>query len=145
MQKTRGDRMSLPTPRGNGYAEVWPTTICNAMRLFHRAGGFSMVGTDSFWFCCFPGDLLEELQHMVACGLPTAAALAAATVNPATWLGAKDLGVIKVGGAADLLVLDGNPLDDIANVRRISLVVSRGTVWKPSDLIARAQTVGLRR
>ena len=120
------------------YAAVWPTAICNAARLFHRSGGVSLAGTDSPWYCCLPGDLLEELQHLVTCGLPPSAALAAATINPASWLGATDLGALRVGAAADLLVLDGNPLDDIRNIRRIAYVVSRGTVWKPADLVALA-------
>ena len=51
------------------YADVWPTAVCNAVRLFHRSGGMSLVGTDSPWYCCLPGDLLEELQHLVRCGL----------------------------------------------------------------------------
>jgi imidazolonepropionase-like amidohydrolase len=120
------------------YAEVWPTAVRNAVRLFHESGGMSLVGTDSLWYCCLPGDLLEELEQLVLCGLPPAAALAAATINPAQWLGVRDIGVLKVGGVADLVVLDANPLDDIANIRRVAYVVSRGTVWKPEELIARA-------
>jgi imidazolonepropionase-like amidohydrolase len=43
---------------------------------------------------------------------------------------------------ADVLVLDASPLDDIANVRRIAYVISRGSVWTPADLVAQANRAG---
>ena len=64
---------------------------------------------------------------MVAAGMTPQAALQTATINPARYLGREmTLGTIAVGKSADLVLLDGNPFEDIANVRRIRAVVSAG-------------------
>jgi imidazolonepropionase-like amidohydrolase len=69
----------------------------------------------------------DELAAMVAAGMTPHAALQTATINPARYLGREmTLGTIAVGKSADLVLLDGNPLEDIANVRRIRAVVSAG-------------------
>jgi imidazolonepropionase-like amidohydrolase len=69
----------------------------------------------------------DELAAMVAAGMTPQAALQTATINPARYLGREmTLGTIAVGKSADLVLLDGNPLEDIANVRRIRGVVSAG-------------------
>ena len=44
------------------------------------------------------------------------------------------MGTIDVGKKADLVLLDANPLDDIANTKRIALVVSKGDVLNVDDL-----------
>jgi imidazolonepropionase-like amidohydrolase len=63
----------------------------------------------------------------VQAGIPPAAALQAATYNAARLLRAeKRIGSIQSGNDADLLVVDGNPLDDITATERISLVVFKG-------------------
>jgi imidazolonepropionase-like amidohydrolase len=69
---------------------------------------------------------LIELELMVKAGLTPAQAIVAATRNSAEILRLRELGALAVGKSADFLVLDANPLDDIANIRRISSVYSRG-------------------
>ena len=69
---------------------------------------------------------LIELELMVKAGLTPAQAIVAATRNSADILRLGELGTLAVGKSADFLVLDANPLDDIANARRISSVYSRG-------------------
>ena len=62
-----------------------------------------------------------------ACRLLPLEALRTATINPAQFFAReKDLGTIRPGRLADLVLLDANPLDDIANTRRISAVVVNG-------------------
>jgi hypothetical protein len=69
----------------------------------------------------------DELTTMVAGGMTPAAALRTATVNPARYLGREmTLGTVAAGRSADLVLLDGNPLEDIANLRRIRAVVTAG-------------------
>ena len=69
----------------------------------------------------------DELAAMVAGGMKPAAALQTATVNPARYLGREmTLGTIAAGRSADLVLLDANPLEDIANVRRIRAVITAG-------------------
>jgi hypothetical protein len=74
--------------------------------------------------------LHEELELLVSAGLSEADALRAATLGPAQFLEATDsLGTVDAGKLADLVLLDGNPLEDIRNTQRISAVVLRGRVF----------------
>jgi imidazolonepropionase-like amidohydrolase len=68
----------------------------------------------------------EEMEDMVLAGMTPAQVLVAATRNGADYLRIADAGTLEAGKSADLLVLDANPLDNITNSRRISLVVLRG-------------------
>jgi imidazolonepropionase-like amidohydrolase len=69
----------------------------------------------------------HELQLWVAAGIPPAVALQAATWNAAKLLGAESrLGLVAKAHDADLLIVDGNPLTDIAATERISIVVFKG-------------------
>lgn len=64
---------------------------------------------------------------MVEAGLTPREALAAATLAPARLLGLEgEVGEVREGFAADLVLLDGNPLESIANVRRVAVVVRAG-------------------
>jgi imidazolonepropionase-like amidohydrolase len=68
-----------------------------------------------------------ELAKMVAGGLTPLAALQTATVNPAKYLGLDSTtGTVSAGKRADLVLLDANPLTDVANLRRIRAVVVAG-------------------
>jgi len=69
----------------------------------------------------------DELATMVRGGMTPLAALQTATINPARYLGRETAsGTVAPGRSADLVVLDANPLDDIANLRRIRAVVAAG-------------------
>lgn len=94
----------------------------------HRAGVPILAGTDVGNPFVYPGfSLHDELALLVRAGLPSAAALRAATLDAARAVGAADsLGSIAVGKRADLLLLTGDPLVDIANTRRIGGIVVRG-------------------
>jgi len=77
----------------------------------------------------------DELALMVAGGMTPLAALQTATVNPARYLGREmTLGTIAPGRAADLVLLDGNPLENIANVRHIRAVFSAGRFFDRTAL-----------
>ncbi|NIP60512.1 MAG: amidohydrolase family protein [Gemmatimonadetes bacterium] len=67
-----------------------------------------------------------EMAIMVEAGLSPGEAIVAATRNSAEFLGAPELGMVAPGRSADFLVLDANPLDEIANTRTISTVYLRG-------------------
>ncbi len=75
-----------------------------------------------------PGRSLHSaLDGMVSRGATPLQALQAATLNPVAFLGLRgSLGVIEPGRAADVVMLDSNPLDDIRNTRRVSAVIARG-------------------
>ena len=63
---------------------------------------------------------------LVESGLTPGEALRAATLNPARLFPALEFGSIEPGKRADLVLLDGNPLDNIRNTQRINAVVLRG-------------------
>jgi Tol biopolymer transport system component/imidazolonepropionase-like amidohydrolase len=89
-----------------------------------RAGINLGTGTD-IWQV--PTGVHMELEQLVAAGLPPLQAIHAGTGGAARVLGAeKDLGTIEVGKWADLVLLDGDPLADISNTRRIWQVVKYG-------------------
>jgi hypothetical protein len=75
------------------------------------------------------GTIHDELAALVEAGLTPMQALETATYNSAVFLGKLDtLGTVEPGKLADLVLLDGNPLDDIHNTDRISTVIFRGTI-----------------
>ena len=122
-------------------AQLQNTIAFNAkiVRAFVAAGLPVLAGTDSLVPGVVPGFALhDELGALVAAGLTPYQALDAATRAPATWMGvAGDRGTVEVGKRADLLLLDADPLADIANTRRIAGVVASGR-WLPrSELEAR--------
>jgi imidazolonepropionase-like amidohydrolase len=97
--------------------------------LLQRAGVTLLAGTDAGFLNSFnyPGiGLHEELALLVASGLTPAQALQASVVNGPALLKAAGYGAVAAGNAADLLVLDRNPLDDITATRAIRAVVVRG-------------------
>lgn len=82
------------------------------------------------------GDLALELAKMVEFGLPPMLALVAATSNAARLLRMHDqIGSIEKGKLADLIVVDGDPLQDIAAMRRPSLVMKSGRIMR-NDIAA---------
>ena len=76
----------------------------------------------------------SELQYLVLAGLTPYEALKTGTLNVAKYLGKKDSGVIKKGAVADLILLNGNPLNDITQTRNIDGVMI-GNKWMPKVFI----------
>jgi imidazolonepropionase-like amidohydrolase len=70
----------------------------------------------------------RELQLLVDAGLTPARVLEIATRSTAEFLKLADLGTLEAGRRADFIVLDANPLDDIAATRRIAAVYTRGAL-----------------
>jgi imidazolonepropionase-like amidohydrolase len=79
--------------------------------------------------------LHDELAAFVKGGMTPAAALRTATINPARYFGRDSaLGSVTPGKLADLLLLDENPLDDIANTTKIRAVIANGRLMDRAEL-----------
>lgn len=102
----------------------------------YRAGVPILAGTDFPNPYVYPGaSLHDELALLVKAGLPAAAALRAATSEPARFLGLSDsLGTVAVGKVADLVLLTADPLTDIANTTKIQAVIQGGRVLDRASL-----------
>lgn len=96
------------------------------------------AGTDTPIFLAVPGySLHAELELLVRAGLSPLEAIRSATVRPAEYFSLQgELGTIDVGKKADLVLLDANPLEDIANTKKIAAVVSQGRVFTREELSA---------
>jgi hypothetical protein len=108
-------------------------TLTNAA---YRAGVPVMLGTDAGDSFVFPGaSVHDELGELVKAGLTPAEALRAATLSGATFLGqTADYGTVQTGRFADLVLLEADPLTDVANSRRIRAVVRGGRVFERAAL-----------
>ena len=117
------------------FQHAFAQAQANLLRAW-QAGVPLVMGTDSGNPLVFPGAALHhELQLWVQAGIPAATALQAATINAAKLLRAENkIGAIRKGLDANLLLLDGNPLQDIAATERISLVVFQGERVRRSTL-----------
>jgi Tol biopolymer transport system component len=96
-----------------------------------KAGGRIVAGTDE------PEAMYlhSELASYVRFGMTPYEALRAATVTPAEFLGL-DAGVIAPGKLADIVLVDGNPLENIANAHKVRRVIANGRLFNIEDLIS---------
>lgn len=94
----------------------------------HRAGGKILAGSDTF--LSIPGlSLHRELALLVDAGFTPLQAISMATRDNAQFLGKeKELGTIAPGKLADILVVSADPLEDIQNTQRVTMVVKNGRV-----------------
>lgn len=124
-------------PNDQLYKDSYEAMLRMTKRMYD-AGIPILAGTDAT-----AGLMLHrELELEVRAGIPPAKALQIATFNAARLLKQeKDLGSIAVGKRADFLLVDGNPVEHISDIRRCRLIMKNGTLYKSADLYA---AVGIR-
>jgi imidazolonepropionase-like amidohydrolase len=120
---------SLPAP---DVVARWIEVRRQLIKALQDQGAGLLLGSDAPQVWNVPGFAIHhELEAMVAAGLTPFQALATGTRNVATYFGTTDrAGTIAVGKQADLILLDANPLANIAHTTRRSGVMLRG-VWMP--------------
>jgi imidazolonepropionase-like amidohydrolase len=121
-------RASPESPEKLAAAQADLGQATENLRRAWRAGVILAAGSGSGNPLVFHGPAIHrELQLWVDAGIPPEVALEAATYNGARILTALGrIGAVQKGLEANLLVVDGNPLQDIAATERISLVVFKG-------------------
>ncbi|TFH60394.1 MAG: amidohydrolase, partial [Gemmatimonadales bacterium] len=99
------------------------------VKAMHDAGVQLVAGTD-----CMAGFCLQrELELYSEAGIPNADVLRIATIEAARVAGRADrLGSVRPGKLADLVLIDGNPLVDMSQIRRVSLVMKDGVLYAPA-------------
>jgi imidazolonepropionase-like amidohydrolase/Tol biopolymer transport system component len=113
------------------------TELLAGVAAAHESGVRLLAGTDvPVCPLCFIGASLHwELELLVRAGLTPLESLRSATLDAAAAVGAEnDLGNIEVGTLADIVLLDANPLEDIANTQTIWRVIKGGWVFDPEKL-----------
>jgi len=120
--------------------ENWPASAQKQSQMLKKLydNGIQLVpGSDHM----APFTIHRELEVYVEAGIPAAAVLRIATLDSARVVGVEHkTGSITVGKDADLVLLDGNPLQDISAVRRATLVMKGKTTYRP-DLLYQASGV----
>jgi imidazolonepropionase-like amidohydrolase len=101
--------------------------VAEFLRKYAAAGGKVLAATDAGML---PGlSLHYEMQMLVDAGVPPMKAIQGATLWAAESIGqAKDLGSIEPGKLADITIVDGNPVADIAATRKVNMVIKDGKV-----------------
>jgi imidazolonepropionase-like amidohydrolase len=98
---------------------------------FSQAGGLIALGTDCTGYrCVFDlGMPMTEIELMRQAGMTPMEIIVAATKNAAHVCNLEsDLGTLEAGKIADILVVDGNPLEDLSVLQNISMVIHNGVI-----------------
>ena len=103
------------------------------VKVLHQGGITIVPGTDDF-----PGFALHrELELYSQAGIPNADVLRAATITSAKVAGKdKEVGTIETGKKANLILIDGDPLKNISDIRKVELTIKNGNLYEPKALYA---------
>lgn len=135
--------VNLSAERKAWQKEFWTTygEACKVILKTLSEGGVQiMAGTDTNLPPMVPGfSLHDELLAMNRAGIPAAQVLLAATAVPAEWMGS-NAGKIEVGRKANLVLLEGNPLENIHSTQKINMVFLNGRILDRAllDMMLRA-------
>ena len=113
------------------FKKAWPL-MQQFVKRYYDAGGVLIVGTDTAAVYQAPGlSAHEEMRLMTELGVPVIDALRAGTINAARALGIeRETGSIEAGKLADIVIIEGDPLADINNTRKIARVIKAGVVYE---------------
>jgi imidazolonepropionase-like amidohydrolase len=118
--------MGLPADRAGIHQQAFASGL-SILGALHKAGVRIVAGTDQM----VPGhSLYRELELYVKAGFTPMEAIRAATIVPAQTMNLQsETGSIEPGKRADIILLNGNPIENIANIRKVSAVIARGRFY----------------
>lgn len=122
--KTEGFFPDLVRPKAAAIGPQIQHTFAQA----YKAGVKIAFGTDAGVFD--HGENYREFIYMVEAGMPPLEVIRSATAAAADLLGDTSIGTLVVGKRADIVAVDGNPLDDINRLAQVNLVMKDGTIYK---------------
>jgi imidazolonepropionase-like amidohydrolase len=133
-QQRNNQLANIPADTGRGVIEFRDRML----KALSDAGAKILLGSDAPQLFSVPGfSLQREMEAMVKAGLTPYQVLESGTRNAAIYLNAeKEFGTLEVGKAADLILVNDNPLKDVANVAKRAGVMLRGR-WLPESELAR--------
>jgi len=125
-----GNTLEVPKGKETAYAQAYPS-ILKMLKALHDAGVTLLPGTDGL-----SGYMLHhELEVWAKAGIAPAEVLRAATLTPAQVMGVDgNRGVIAPGKYADMVLVDGDPSKNIADIRKVSTVLKGGKVYDPAAI-----------
>ena len=125
------ETMGVPPPKAEQSAAQFRAMEAT-VRILHQAGVPIVAGTDQ----AVPGFSLDrEIELHVQAGFTPMEAIQSATVVAARAMGMeKDSGTVETGKRADVIVVDGNPLENISDIRKVSAVFAAGKMYQPAAL-----------
>ncbi len=110
----------------------------NVLKALRDAGVRIAFGTDAPQVFNVPGfSIHREMAIMASAGMTPFEILASGTRNVADHFGSDEFGLVAIGKRADLILLEANPLDDLANMARLAGVMVRGRWLPESEIQAR--------
>jgi Tol biopolymer transport system component/imidazolonepropionase-like amidohydrolase len=121
---------------GGRLGSALADNLAKSVVRLYREGAFVLAGTDSTYVQTPYGISLHgNLERYVRAGMTPYEALRTATVNNAKALNL-DAGSIEVGKLADLVIVDGNPLQNIADARRVVSVIVNGQYVTMAEILS---------
>jgi len=132
--------VAVPPGKEAVYAQALPSML-RLLKALHDDGVTLMAGTDAF----AGYTLHNELELYVRAGIPASEVLRLATLTPAQVLGVAgpgQRGFIAPGKQADMVLIDGDPVKNIQDIRRVWRTIKGGQVYDPSAL---EQAMGMSR
>jgi len=120
-----------PSPQAEISEKVFAKELA-VVGALHKAGVPIVAGTDQ----TVPGHSLHrEIELYVQAGFTPMEAIQAATIVPARVMGLdKEIGTVEAGKRADVIILDGNPLESIRNIRKVEFVITNGVMYNCAEL-----------
>lgn len=126
-----GGALEVPAGMEETYARSFQNLL-KMVKVLYDNGVIIVPGTDDT-----PGFVLhKELENYVRAGIPNAAVLKIATLQSATVAGKEKMyGTLEPGKAADIILIDGNPLNNISDIRKVETVIKGQEIYQTQELL----------